>query len=150
MARATTAKTKPKFHQKMASKMNETECRVKQMPKQVQQKMAHLKQKFTETHDLAADMGQGVLKRDGQVTFQDTHWQRCPHHFELLPVMDGRGKACPKVTADALQQALPHRVDADSGNVSTLSDDDWADLHAPTSAPCQHWQEQIVECFCCK
>lgn len=84
--------------------------------KNVLNKIQHIEKTFHDAHGFATSETGASTKEDNKGTFDDAVKRKCPHCFDLLPVMSDRASSKPKATSPD--------VDDDSGDLSDVSDEE--------------------------
>jgi hypothetical protein len=91
--------------------------------KAIKNKIINLEETFKNAHDWAGQTGAGVKEDDPQ-SFDEYVLKKCPHYFDLLPVMQDRSNARPKLTSDNLEDIIESDGELNIGDNSGLDSDD--------------------------
>ena len=66
-------------------------------------KIQHIERSFKDAHNFAeSETGAGILKNDGESTFQDLVKKRCPFYYDIYDIMIDWASTRPKATSDDL------------------------------------------------
>jgi hypothetical protein len=120
--------TKKKFAIKIANLINDAGVTCRRDDKQVLNKISHIQKSFREMHDWAYNTtGQG-LKEEDEDKWEATIRRRCPHFYDLLPIMGERASASPVIDSEK-------GIDATDDSSDSLSDSASQSTYVPKDPP---------------
>ena len=120
--------TKKKFAIKIANLINDAGVTCRRDDKQVLNKISHIQKSFRETLDWAYNTtGQG-LKEEDEDKWEATIRRRCPHFYDLLPIMGERASASPVIDSEK-------GIDTTDDSSDSLSDSASQSTYVPKDPP---------------
>ena len=89
-------------------------------PKQVEQKINHLQEKWKEAHDwVTGETGAGVwLGNEG--SWKDSVLKKCQYYFDLYNIFADRASAQPKITTDGMNSSSDEANSTSTNSVNSV------------------------------